>query len=159
MMIQGQVLVDDDGSETFIPNDATNATKLVYQALMAANSTMKVKQKTPGGPATYVPPKPTLSNPPTDQERAAYQVWLASKPVQVPPPPAVTVEVIKTITPDAATKQKTAEMASAISVLIPYIVANATAVIPNDATGDNLMKDSTGANCKHPATQQTLRIA
>lgn len=158
-MIQGLVVVDDDGNETFTPNDATNATKVVYLALMAANSTVKVKSKQSGGGATWTPPKPSVSNPPTSNERVAIAAWQQSHPVMTPPPPAVTVDVVHTIKPDPATKQKTAEMATAVSSLIPYILANATisTVIPASSAGDGLQTSAAaGSPTTHPSSAKTL---
>jgi hypothetical protein len=44
------------------------------------------------------------------------------------------------------------------SWLVPYLQGNAQAKIPATAAGDDLMKDSTNANCKHPASDKFIGV-
>lgn len=158
----GAVNVDDDGDVTYAPNDSTNLAKRLYARLLGANSTAKVQQKVSGGGATWTPSKPAVSNPPTTQELAALRAWQKGPPtpVMTPPPPPTTVTVVKTITPDAATKQKTAELANAIAQeIVGFILDQAvvTTVIPASSAGDGLqVGHNPGDPTTHPTSPKTL---
>lgn len=159
MMNTGSVTVSDSGAESFSPNDASNFAMVYYQWLVSQNSTRLTSVKTSGGPATYLPPKPPISNPPTDEERAAYSAWVASKPTLIKPPPATTSQVLQTVPLTPAMKQQFAANANSFSaMLVPYLQANAVAIIPATSAGDGLMLDSASGACKHPATQKTIKI-
>jgi len=55
--------------------------------------------------------------------------------------------------------QGVADQATAYAAaLVQYLKDNAQAKIADDATADNLMKDSTDSNCKHPASPKYLPV-
>lgn len=135
-MTAGSVTVDDDGNETFVPNDATNLAMAFYVMLLSVNASGKKETKVGGGKAT-LNPDGTVT----------------------PPPPVTTQTVTFTIDPTPTIKQKMADMANGFaSVIVPYLQAHAQAKIPATAAGNGLMNDSTNAPCKHPATDQFITI-
>jgi hypothetical protein len=159
-MVAGLVVVDDDGNESFAPDDATNCAKVYYVALLATVTTLKKQQKAPIVPLVHNPDGSfsqggvTIVN--ADGSRIPF-LWSDGSTHNVPEPPKP-IMVTVTVKPDAATKQKMAEFANALAVIIPYMQANAVAVIPNTSAGDGLMRDSGGGACQHPTSQKTLKI-
>jgi hypothetical protein len=135
-MAQGLVVVDDDGNETYTPNDGSNFAMAYYLWLCSVNNHGKKMVKSGGGKAVYNPDG-TIT----------------------PPPPIVTTLQPYTIALSPPMKQQFAEQANGFAAfIIPYLQNNAVAVIPAHPAGDGLMKDSTGADCKGPTTQKTLAI-
>jgi hypothetical protein len=158
-LIAGTVAVADDGTETFTPSSAANLAKGIYEMLLSVNSTAKMAQKSVS-PATWSPPKPPISNPPTPDQLAAMRAWQAGNPTMTPPPPATTTMVTKTITPDPTTKQKQAEFANGFATAVrDWLVANAvvTIAIPATSAGDGLQtSQSPGDPTTHPASAKTM---
>lgn len=60
MMISGQIIISDDGTENFIPNDTTNAAKALYNLLLADQSNITT-------PSTSITPPVVTLNPITLQ--------------------------------------------------------------------------------------------
>ena len=106
-----------------------------------------------------------------DLARALYDAEVATLDLPMPPTPGSTDSPWSAQRPvtqaehdgyaDAIVraKQGIANRATAwAGAFVTYMQANAQAKIAADATGDDLMKDSTTANCKHPSSNKFLPI-
>ena len=113
-MIAGNVSVDDDGNETYVPNNSTNAAKQLYLLLLAdqqANTT----------PSTTITPPVVTIDPVT------------FVPTVVSPASVTTVQVPVPITPDA--KKAQAKMANTMaSWMVNYLIMQATVTGITDTT-------------------------
>jgi hypothetical protein len=136
-MVAGTVAVDANGTETYTPNDATNAAKSLYALLIIENASGTMKQKVSGGKA-IVNHDGTVT----------------------PPPPPTYVSVPFTITPTPDFKQKQAALANLMaSWMVTYILANAviSVTIPATSGGDGLQTSTTvGTQTTHPSSPKTL---
>lgn len=161
-MNAGNVSVDDNGNETFTPDDATNSAKRLYLVLLAANST--IKKKAP------VPVVPMVSNPDGSVTQGGVVIvnadgsrnnftWSDGSVHQIPQrPPAPTVTIA--VTPSPESKQAQAAIANAIAGWhVADILANAqiTITIPASSAGDGLQTSATaGSPTTHPGSPKTL---
>lgn len=104
-MIPGTVSVSDSGTETYTPNDATNAAKILYLLLLDNQQSNKTPQ------TTITPPTVTIDP-------------VTFVPTVVTPASVNTVEVAVEVGPDA--KKAQAKLANTMaSWMVLYIQANA----------------------------------
>lgn len=114
-MTPGNVSVNDDGDETYSPNDGTNAAKALYLLLLESQAT----DKTPSTATT--PPTVTID-----------PVTFA---ISITPGTVTTTNVPVPVTPDS--KKAQAKLANTMaSWMVTYLKTNATAVgTTNTTTG------------------------
>lgn len=116
-MIPGTVTVADDGTETYTPNDSTNAAKSLY-LLLLDNQSSNMTPQTSTTPAVVVIDPVTFA-------------------MTITPATTTTINVPVVISPDS--KKAQAKLANTMaSWMVTYLIANATITGTTDTTVSSL---------------------